>query len=745
MKKLKICTIIITIFLICGIFSSCAKKQSDTGHVHSKVHVPEKSATCLEEGLIEHWYCSHCGKIFRDRDETIEITEEETILPITNHTSVEDEAIAATCEESGITQGYHCSVCGKVLLEQQSIDPLQHDYDYEHPQWEWTGFTAANCIITCKNDRTHQIVFPATISSQTINASCTNSGKVIYTASVEIENELFQDVKEDILLPTDHSFDLENMNWIWEEETANVQIPCKNDKTHILNYNAPTQVSIVPPTCLEAGKKTIVASISIQGQKYEDAKEISIPAIGHAYDYDHIEWNWTGFEAVTAIIPCLNDNSHPLQLPATVTSHTTPATCVSVGNTTYKAQIEVDGHTYTNQKIEEIPLADHDINYEEYEWVWEGFESATLIFGCKNDASHKISYVGEIEETITPSTCVVEGKKEYLATVSLQGKTYESKKEQTLPINPTAHDYNYEELEFHWKETFDSYQVVVEVPCKCLKESLYFYDASIDVENKPNTFQEAGYIKYTASIELLDNLYQDELQIVLPMKQAISTEEEFLNAIQSPSYHLVFMADIAVESDIILNGAFNSIDLNTHSLTLLNDSLVIESKKSSISNGRIQTGNREEFALVTNHASNVILNAVEIFGGLQATASTVLIESSSFTSAGSFVVSAYESSEIYIEDTILYQNTGDAFFYIDDINAYTFSEITLVSNVSLYTTRNAKLYDAGIAPIIKASITLQNLSVDSYLGLDMEYKYLVLTKDFVCEKPMRIIGKEVYL
>ena len=44
-------------------------------------HFPAQKATILREGNIEHWYCSDCGKYFKDADATLEITQEDTVIP----------------------------------------------------------------------------------------------------------------------------------------------------------------------------------------------------------------------------------------------------------------------------------------------------------------------------------------------------------------------------------------------------------------------------------------------------------------------------------------------------------------------------------------------------------------------------------------------------------------------------------------------------------------------------------------
>ena len=58
-------------------------------------------------------------------------TSNETYTPTykpNEHTVVIDEAIPATCTKLGLSEGAHCSVCGEVLLEQEVLTALPHQY-----------------------------------------------------------------------------------------------------------------------------------------------------------------------------------------------------------------------------------------------------------------------------------------------------------------------------------------------------------------------------------------------------------------------------------------------------------------------------------------------------------------------------------------------------------------------------------------------------------------------------------------
>lgn len=90
-------------FVVCP-KSSC-QHTWDTGNILS-------DSTCSKNGEMEYT-CTKCG------------TTKIESIGLKQHTEVIDEAIPATCETEGKTEGSHCSVCGKVLTEQTVIPRLQ--------------------------------------------------------------------------------------------------------------------------------------------------------------------------------------------------------------------------------------------------------------------------------------------------------------------------------------------------------------------------------------------------------------------------------------------------------------------------------------------------------------------------------------------------------------------------------------------------------------------------------------------
>lgn len=106
MKKIfekVLCTVFLCVMLILS--ASCGKE-----HVHTPGDwVIDGEATCEIAGA-KHKSCTECGVIL-----------ESAVIPQVEHTPVTDAEIPETDTVDGLTEGSHCSVCQKILVEQKVI------------------------------------------------------------------------------------------------------------------------------------------------------------------------------------------------------------------------------------------------------------------------------------------------------------------------------------------------------------------------------------------------------------------------------------------------------------------------------------------------------------------------------------------------------------------------------------------------------------------------------------------------
>lgn len=94
--------------------NKCGEVRVPADHVVEIIH--GKAATCTENGLTDGEKCSVCGKILK---------EQEVILA--SHTPDVIKGKEPTCTEIGMTDGQKCSVCGQMLKAQEPIPELGHD------------------------------------------------------------------------------------------------------------------------------------------------------------------------------------------------------------------------------------------------------------------------------------------------------------------------------------------------------------------------------------------------------------------------------------------------------------------------------------------------------------------------------------------------------------------------------------------------------------------------------------------
>ena len=93
---------------VCGYERYCVHHNTET--------LEGKEPTCTSTGLTEGKRCVDCN----------EIVVAQTVVPLTKHTEVIDDAVSATCTSTGLTEGKHCLGCETILVEQIVTPVIDH-------------------------------------------------------------------------------------------------------------------------------------------------------------------------------------------------------------------------------------------------------------------------------------------------------------------------------------------------------------------------------------------------------------------------------------------------------------------------------------------------------------------------------------------------------------------------------------------------------------------------------------------
>ena len=172
---------------------------------HDLVNVPAKEATCTAEGNIAYYECKVCHELFNDADATEAIEKEDTVVAKKAHTPETIPGKAATCTETGLTEGSKCSVCGTILEEQEVISAKGHTLAVAAVTTEPTAEADGKATLKCVDcDYTEDMTLPALTEENVDNGTYNYS--IVYRFEENTNAAYFYKDKQYIL--TDNKYDI---------------------------------------------------------------------------------------------------------------------------------------------------------------------------------------------------------------------------------------------------------------------------------------------------------------------------------------------------------------------------------------------------------------------------------------------------------------------------------------------------------------------------------------------------------
>ena len=325
-----------------------------------------------------------------------------------------EKSVAATCTEKGkdvytatatVTDADGKEI-GTLTADPKEVDLPALGHKYGEPTWNWTkgenNTYTATATFTCANDEKHVETVDAKVTEKSDGATCTEAGKITYTATVTFEGKDYKDTKTKEVAALGHNYGEPTWNWSKGDDGSYTAIAtftcdrCKDVQKVVATVGDPVETKA---TCTEAGKITYKATATFNGKDYTNTKEKPIKAIGHKYGEP--TWNWTKGEnntyTATATFTCANDEKHVETVDAKVTEKSDGATCTEAGKITYTAKVTFEGKDYTGTKTEEVAALGHDYKVSEKDgWKWtadkeKGYTAVATFVCSRCKDSHDVT------------------------------------------------------------------------------------------------------------------------------------------------------------------------------------------------------------------------------------------------------------------------------------------------------------------------------------------------------------------
>ncbi|MCD8020661.1 MAG: leucine-rich repeat protein [Clostridiales bacterium] len=156
---------------------------------------------------------------------------------------------------------------------------------YGSPTFSWVeDYSTCTASFTCTEGDDTQTV-DCTVSTTTMEVTCTTDGQIIYTASCSFEGKRYSD--EQIIITeeaTGHSYGSPTFNWSNDYSSCVATFTCvEEDDTQTVDCGVDGK-TIIEVTCTTEGQIIYTATCTFENESYEDDQTVGIPATGHTWN-----------------------------------------------------------------------------------------------------------------------------------------------------------------------------------------------------------------------------------------------------------------------------------------------------------------------------------------------------------------------------------------------------------------------------------------------------------------------------
>ena len=224
-----------------------------------------------------------------------------------------------------------------------------------------TGYTCETADLKCAKCGDEQKGVKVNLTNETTAATCTEAGKITYTATAVAEDGetvLATETKE---LTTDKALGHDYkavFTWAEDNKSATAEITCSRCDLKETKDAAIT-VESKDATCTKGGTATYTATVTIDGVTLTDSKTVQVEALGHEYGISEVKWSADNSTA-TATIVCNRCHDSKSQTVNSVSEVVKEANCTEDGSIRYTAVFDVDGANVEYQKNVTVSALGHN-------------------------------------------------------------------------------------------------------------------------------------------------------------------------------------------------------------------------------------------------------------------------------------------------------------------------------------------------------------------------------------------------